>query len=98
VKKVEADEALLATVLARLMRNKKILRQAEERAKKKAQCLMSEMESSGDLDVVVSEDADCPAADATTGFSPVMWSTIDMVNDFVGLGSDGTAQPTVGSS
>jgi hypothetical protein len=82
-KKVEEDEALLATVVARLMRNKKILKQAEERAKKKALCLMSEMDASGELDADPSEN--CPAADATVGFSPLMWSTMSMVNDFVGV-------------
>jgi hypothetical protein len=81
-KKVEADEALLAQVLARLMRNKKILKQAEERAKRKAQCLMSEMDLNGELESEVSESADCPAADATVGFSPLLWSTLGMVDDF----------------
>jgi hypothetical protein len=35
-KKVDEDEKLLATVISRLLRNKKILKQAEERARKKA--------------------------------------------------------------
>jgi hypothetical protein len=35
-KKVEADEKLLAEVVTRLMRNKKILQQAKSRAKRKA--------------------------------------------------------------
>jgi hypothetical protein len=35
-KKVEADKKLLAEVVSRLMRNKKILQQAKERATKKA--------------------------------------------------------------
>ena len=35
-KKVEADEEELQRILSRLLRKKKILRQAEERAKKKA--------------------------------------------------------------
>lgn len=78
-KKVEQDEEALAEVLARLMRNKKILKQAEERAKRKALCLESEMEASGQF-----EDEDCPAADATVGLSPAVWSSIDFVNQSLG--------------
>lgn len=74
-KKVEKDEEDLAEVLARLMRNKRILKQAEERARKKALCLASKMEESGQL-----EDEDCPPANATVGLSPVVWSSIDFVN------------------
>lgn len=94
-KKVDEDEALLATVLARLMRNKKILAQAKERAKKKALCLMNEMDASGELEAESSEDVNCPAADATTGFSPLMWSTLAMMDDFAG---GGIAQASDGSS
>ncbi|KAK3082418.1 hypothetical protein LTR53_020390, partial [Teratosphaeriaceae sp. CCFEE 6253] len=60
-KKVEVDEEELAAVLARLMRDKKILRQAEDRAKQKALHLEAEMELAGELEV----EEDCPAADAT---------------------------------
>lgn len=82
-KKVEADEEELSVVLARLMRNKKILRQAEERARKKAECLASEMENNGEL------EEDCPAADATVGVSPAAWTAIDFVNQSVGtVGED----------
>ena len=59
-KKVDEDEALLATVLARLLRNKKILKQAEERAKRKAECLASEMEALGELDAASSPDSHYP--------------------------------------
>ncbi len=75
-KKVEEDEEKLAEVLARLLRNKKILRQAEERAAKKAECLSSEMEESGELE-------DCPAADALTSFSAALWTTEDFLNTAV---------------
>lgn len=84
-KKVDEDEELLAEVMARLMRNKKILRQATERARKKAQCLMSAMDAAGEL-----EDPDpledCPAADATVGLSPAMWSTLGQIDDFIDFG------------
>ena len=61
----------MAEVMARLLRNKKILKQAEERAKLKAQCLMAEMEESNTL-----EDEDCPAAAATVGLSPLVWQSL----------------------
>lgn len=95
-KKVDEDEKLLAEVLARLMRNKKILKQAEERAKKKAQCLMSEMEVSGELEDDVAGATDCPAADATVGISPALWTTLGMVDDFINFAD--TAQAASGSS
>jgi hypothetical protein len=38
---------LLAEVIARLLRNKKILAQAKERAQKKALCLALELETKG---------------------------------------------------
>ncbi|KAK5161657.1 hypothetical protein LTS14_000001 [Recurvomyces mirabilis] len=66
-KKVEKDEEELSIVLSRLMRNKKILKQADERAKMKAACLKSEMEAAGELG-----DEDCPTADATVGLSPAV--------------------------
>lgn len=72
-KKVEEDENLLAEVLLRLQRNRKILRQAKERAKKKAECLASEMELNGELD---GSDVDCPAVNANIAFSPLMWETL----------------------
>ena len=46
-KKVEEDEKLLADVIARLLRNKKILAQAKDRAAKKAECLANELEGEG---------------------------------------------------
>lgn len=84
-RKVEKDEEDLAEVLARLMRDKAILRQAEERARKKAQCLEAEMEASGEI-----EDVDCPAADATVGLSPAVWTSIDFINNAIDFsGSSG---------
>lgn len=88
-RRVEADEEELAAVLARLMRDKKILKQAEERAKQKALHLEAEMEATGELEA----SEDCPAADAHIGLSPAVWSSLDFVNsaiDFSGLSSGGT--------
>jgi len=85
--KVEADEKLLAEVVLRLLRNKKILKQANERAKKKALCLANEMREGGEE----VDSIDCPAASVGVAFSPAMWSTASMLDDFVatvGAGAD----------
>lgn len=78
-RKVDEDEAELATIISRLMRNKKILRQAENRAQKKAECLTNEMEASGELEV----PDDCPAANAGVGVSPAVWSSINFMDETV---------------
>jgi hypothetical protein len=72
---VDADEKLLAEVISRLMQNKKILKQAEERAVKKMWCLANSLREEGD-DVDAQETVDCPAADALVGFSLMMWETL----------------------
>jgi hypothetical protein len=97
-KKVDDDESLLAEVLARLIKNKKILRQAEERAKHKALCLASEMRDSGAEVDAVAEDFDCPAADALVGFSPTLWTTMGMLEQVTEPFGDGTGPGVVGSS
>lgn len=75
--KISSDEQQLAEVITRLLRNKKILQAVEAKAKRKAQCLMSEMEDSGDL---VPED--CPAVNASLGASPAIWSSLGALSDF----------------
>lgn len=87
--KVDADEKLLAEVIARLLRNKKILAQAEERAHKKAECLASELEESGEN--VRAEEISCPAADAQVAFSPAMWSTLGYLDEATSFGIDPVA-------
>jgi hypothetical protein len=80
---------LLAEVIARLLRNKKILGQAKERAQRKAMCLASEMEADG-------ESISAEQIDVGVAFSPAMWSTMDFIDSSVaGLG---TAQATSGDS
>jgi hypothetical protein len=88
-KKIEEDESQLADVLMRLLRNKKILKQAEDRADKKAECLANEMEESGET--VRAEDINCPAADALVGFLPAMWSTLDCLNSMSSVGIEPTS-------
>jgi len=83
-KKVDDDEALLAEVMARLLRNKKILRQAEERAKVKAGHLAAELSAEDGL----SEDTlDCPASAIGVALSPAMWQTMDLLDGFLDVGS-----------
>jgi len=99
--KVDADEKLLSEVIARLLRNKKILAQANERARKKALCLASELEAEGED--VNAESLDCPAASIGMAYSPMMWSTLGSIDDAVAsLGvagsSDGNGAGAVGSS
>jgi uncharacterized protein (DUF169 family) len=95
-KKVDADESLLAEVMTRLIRNKKILRQAEERAKKKMMCLASEMRDNGEEVDATAEDFNCPGADALVGFSPTMWATMGMLEQVTAPYGD--AVPAAGDS
>ena len=62
-----------------MIRNKKILKQAEERARQKALYLEAEIEASRDLET----SEDCPAADAYIGLSLVVWSSLDFVNSAI---------------
>jgi hypothetical protein len=67
---VDTDKKLLAEVISRLLRNKKVLAQAQERARKKTLCLALEMEAEGNE--VNAEVPDCPAASVSIEFSPMM--------------------------
>jgi hypothetical protein len=88
-KKVEADEVLLAEVVLRLLRNKKILKQAEERAKKKTICLSNEMREAGEEVDATAPNFDCPAASIGVALSPTIWSTLGMIDESVAtLGVD----------
>ena len=46
-KKVEDNKKLLVEVITRILRNKKILTQAKERAVKKAKCLANKLDAKG---------------------------------------------------
>ena len=80
-KKVKDGEAKLAEVIAALIRDKKILEHAEEKAARKNEHLLAEMEKNGELEV--DEDESCPAASALVGLSPAIWATQDVVNNAV---------------
>merc|ERR1712113_410927 len=90
-RKVDEDEELLAVVMARLMRNKKILRQAEGRAARKAECLASEMEAEGAFEA----DEGCPAA-ATLGLTPLMMETLGNMDQSINF-SGGTGVASSGN-
>lgn len=89
-KKVEADEKLLAEVVTRLMRNKKILQQAKARAERKAWCLANSLRDEGE-NVDAQESIDCPAADALVGFSPLMWETLGNLDALAATPQSGEA-------
>jgi hypothetical protein len=72
-----------------LLRNKKILKQAEDCADKKAECLANKIEES--RETVQAKDINCPAADALVGFSPAMWSTLDCLNSMSSVGIEPTS-------
>jgi hypothetical protein len=93
-KKVDDDEKLLAAVISRLLRNKKILKQAEERARKKALCLASDMEAAGETEAA--QDIDCPASSIGMAFSPAMWATMGLID--ASVAEHGTSEGVTGSS
>ena len=80
-KKVEEDEKIVAEAMARLLRNKKILKYADEKASRKTEHLVAEMEASGELEV---ED-ECPAPAALAAWSPAVWNTLRFINNAVGV-------------
>lgn len=79
-KKVEDNKKLLVEVIARMLRNKKILTQAKDRAAKKAKCLANKLDTKGKD--VRAEEISCPAADVQVAFLPVMQSTLRYINEF----------------
>ena len=82
---MEDNKKLLAEVIARILRNKKILAQAKERAVKKAECLANELDAEGED--VRAKEISCPAADAQVAFSPAIWSTLRYINKFTNFGT-----------
>lgn len=83
-KKIDDDEVLLAEVMGRLLRNKKLLKSVNEKARKKTECLAAELEevpeSPPPEDIFVQ---DCPAAAATVGLSPLTWETFAAIENMV---------------
>ena len=75
--KIAADEKKLTTMITRLLRNKKILKEINAKAKRKAQCLLSEM---NEADVSMSNN--CSATNALCNLSFVIWSSFVLLNNF----------------
>jgi hypothetical protein len=69
-KKVEDNKKLLTEVIARMLRNKKILAQVKEHAIKKAECLANKLDAKGED--VQAKEISCPAIDAQVAFSPAI--------------------------
>jgi hypothetical protein len=75
--KIAKNEAVLTIVITRLLRNKKMLKKVDAKAKRKTQCFLSEVKKSN-----VAESFDCFAANALIKASSVIWSSLAMLNDF----------------
>ena len=74
--KIAADEKKLTTMITRLLRNKKILKEIDAKAKRKAQCLLSKM---NEADVSMSNN--CSAVNALYDLFPAIWSSFVLLND-----------------
>jgi len=75
--KIAKNEAVLTIVITRLLRNKKMLKKANAKAKRKTQCLLFEIKKSN-----VAESSNCFAANALVEASSAIWSSLAMLNDF----------------
>ncbi len=75
--KIAKNEAVLTIVITRLLRNKKMLKKVDAKAKRKTQCLLFEMKESN-----VAESLDCSAANALIEASSAIWFSLAMLNDF----------------
>ena len=84
-KKIRKNKQEFARVISRLLRNKSILQQADERAKTKIRCFMEKLERSGDLERVV----DCPAVSFLIRWSPAVWFFLDAICQGLGQGGQG---------
>ena len=76
--KVDTDKKLLTEVILQLLRNKKILEQANKRAQSKAICLALKIET--DKENILAENINCPAALVGIEFSSAIQSTIAIIN------------------
>jgi beta-N-acetylglucosaminidase len=83
--KIVEDEALLAIVITRLLRNKKVLKKIDAKAKRKTQCLLSSMKESNIFESFV-----YLIANALVESSSTFWSSLAMLDDFSNV--DGIAE------
>ncbi len=78
--KIAKNEAVLTIVITRLLRNKKMLKKVDAKAKRKTQCFLFGMKKSN-----VAESFDCSAANALIEASSAIWSSLAMLNDFLSV-------------
>jgi hypothetical protein len=76
------------------LQNKKILKQAEEQAQKKALCLASNIEAASKTEIA--QEVDYPASSISIEFSPAMWATIELID--ASVAGHSTSEGAVGSS
>jgi len=74
--KVAKNEVALTIMITRLLRNKKMLKEVNAKAKRKTQCLLFDMKESN-----VTKSPNCPAANALIGASLAIWSFLAMLDD-----------------
>ena len=91
-KKIRENKQEFARVINRLLRNKSILQQVDERAKTKIRCFIKKLEKFGDLEKVV----DCPTISFLIKWSPAVWFSLDAVNFCVDV-SGGNLQRSLGN-
>jgi len=68
-------------MITRLLRNKKMLKKVDAKAKRKTQCLLFEVEESN-----VAESLDYLVANALIEASLAIWSSFAMLDDFSNVG------------
>ncbi len=79
--KVTKNEVVLTIVITRLLRNKKMLKKVDAKAKRKTQCLLSSMKKSN-----VIESPNYLVANALVGASLVIWFSLAMLDDLSNVG------------
>jgi len=79
--KVAKNEAVLTIVITRLLRNKKMLKEVDAKAKRKTQCLLFEVKESN-----VAKSLDCLVANALIEASLAIWSSLAMLDNFSNVG------------
>jgi hypothetical protein len=68
---------VLTIVITRLLRNKKMLKKVDAKAKRKTQCLLFGVKKSN-----VAESSDYLVANALVEASSAIWLSLAMLNDF----------------
>ena len=92
---IEQNKAKLSRILARLLRKKKILRQANDRAKHKIEILLNKIEENSNLEDPVE---DYPASNIGLSLSLLVWANIDILEDTILVNKPGgTVKASAGS-